>query len=63
MIKDFQQFDINGIPAGLAKSRKIQKADKDKEIQFLKLCSQIRLNNFKQDRSDNQKNTRRLKRA
>ena len=51
-----------GRPAGLAKTRKIQRTERDREIQFLKLCSQIRLEDFKKDRAENQRNSRRLKR-
>ena len=54
--------EISGRPAGLTKSRKIIKTEKDKEVQFLKLCAQIRLNDFKNERADKQRNDRRLKR-
>lgn len=51
-----------GRPAGLTRTRKIQRTEKEREIQFLKLCSQIRLEDFKKERADNQRNERRLKR-
>ena len=48
--------------AGLAKSHKIIMADKSKELIFIQLCSQIRLNEYKQSRTENQRNERRAKR-
>ena len=49
-------------PAGLARSHKIMKAEHDREIQFIKLCSQIRLDDFKELRSERQRNERSAKR-
>ena len=57
-----EKIEHPGRPAGLAKSRKIQRAERECEIQFLKLCSQIRIDDFKKERAENQKNERRLKR-
>ena len=54
--------DIFSLPAGLTKSHKIIRTEKDKEIQFLRLCSQIRLDDFKQERSERQRIERRTKR-
>ena len=53
---------ISGPPAGLAKSHKIIRTEKDKELQFLKLCSKIKLEEFKEERSENQRNDRLAKR-
>lgn len=36
--------------------------EREKEIQFLKLCSQIRIKDIKKDRADNQRDQRKLKR-
>jgi len=58
----FEKIEITGIPAGLAKTRKLIRAEKDKEIQFMKLCSQIRLFDSKQTRSEKQKDMRKAKR-
>ena len=56
------KIEISGIPAGLARTRKLIKAEKDKEIQFMKLCSQIRLFDKKQKRSEKQRDIRQSKR-
>ena len=56
------KIEISGRPAGLAKSRRMIKTEKDKEIQFMKLCSQIRLDDYKKDRAEQQRNDRILKR-
>jgi|WetSurMetagenome_2_1015567.scaffolds.fasta_scaffold1448703_1 hypothetical protein len=57
-----QKIKLPGSPAGLAKSRKIIRAQKDLEIQFMKLCSPIRLDDFKNARSEKQKDERQTKR-
>jgi hypothetical protein len=57
-----QKIEPPGTPAGLAKSRKIIGAQKDLEIQFMKICSQIRLDDFKNARSEKQKDERQSKR-
>jgi hypothetical protein len=57
-----EKTEILGRPAGLAKTRKIIRAEKEREFQFLKLCSQIRLNDYKQKRAEEQMNERRAKR-
>jgi hypothetical protein len=49
-------------PAGLAKSHRIIRTEKDKEIQFMKLCTQIRINDFKKARSERQREERIAKR-
>lgn len=58
-------FEKTYIPtsfAGLARSHKIIRIEKGKEIQFMKICSQIRFDNFREKRSENQREERRLKR-
>jgi hypothetical protein len=61
-IPKIDKYDIDGSPAGLAKSKKIIKTEKDMEIQFQKLCKQIKLDDYKTERSDKQREDRRLKR-
>ena len=51
-----------GNPAGLARSHKIIRAVKAQEIQFMLVCSQIRLNEKIQARAEDQRNERRAKR-
>ena len=53
---------FSGSPAGLFKTRRIIKTENDKEIQFQKLCSKIKLEEFKYERAENQRNERILKR-
>jgi hypothetical protein len=52
----------SGSPAGLGKSKKIIRAAIDREIQFLEICSQIKLGDCKKQRAENQKNERKAKR-
>ena len=56
------KYEINGTPAGLARTRKIIRTEKDLEIQFIKLCCQIKLDDYKQDRAQFQRNERLNKR-
>ena len=58
----FEKTYIPASSAGLARSHRIIRIENGKEIQFMKICSQIRLNDFKTKRSDNQRVERRLKR-
>lgn len=61
----FSTFENTYIPAssaGLARSHKIIRIENEKEIQFMKICSQMRLDDFKTKRSENQREERRLKR-
>jgi hypothetical protein len=48
--------------SGLAKTHRLIMVEKHKEIQFMKLCAQIRLNDFKKQRTDRQRDDRREKR-
>ena len=48
--------------AGLAKTHRLIMIQKQKELQFMALCAQIRLDDFKKHRSDCQRDTRREKR-
>ena len=56
------KINDSGRPAGLAKSKKIIRAMNEKETPFLKLCSQIRLENCKKDKAENQRTERKAKR-
>jgi len=59
----FEKIFIPVSSAGLARAHKIIRIEREKEIQFMKLCCQIRLDDYKKDRSDNQREQRKLKRA
>ena len=48
--------------SGLAKSHRLIMIERHKETQFMKLCAQIRLNDFKKERGDIQRDERREKR-
>lgn len=48
--------------AGLAKSHRLIIIERHREVQFLKLCEQIRVDDFRQYRSDRQREMRREKR-
>ena len=58
----FEKVFIPVSLAGLSRSHNMIRIEREKEIQFLKLCSQIRLKDLKKDRADNQRDQRRLKR-
>jgi hypothetical protein len=49
--------------AKLIRSHKLIRIEKQKEILFMKLCSQIRLDDFKKNRADRQREERRNKRV
>jgi hypothetical protein len=57
-----EKTEIFGRPAGLAKTRKIIRAEKEREYQFLRLCSQIKIDDFKKERAERQRDERRAKR-
>jgi len=60
------RFEKTFIPVGsavLARTHKIIRIEKEKEIQFMKLCSQIRFDDSKKIRADNQREQRKLKRV
>jgi hypothetical protein len=57
--------DIIELPSnfpGLARSHRLIMIERSKEIQVMKLCAQIHLDDFKKDRADMQRNDRRAKR-
>jgi hypothetical protein len=49
--------------SGLAKTHRLIMIEKHKEIQFMMLCAQIRLDDFKKQRADHQRDERREKRC
>ncbi|MBN2237187.1 MAG: hypothetical protein JW729_06480 [Bacteroidales bacterium] len=53
---------ILGTPAGLARTKRIIRTEKNLELQFLKLCLEIKLQDFKTIRTENQQNERKEKR-
>ena len=53
---------VSRTPAGLSRTKRIIKAEQDKELQFLLLCTQINLNDYKATRSEQQRNQRIAKR-
>jgi len=59
---DLKQRSSIGLPAGLQKSRKIIRAEQEKEAIFHSICKQIKIQDFKQTRSDIQKQGRITKR-
>ena len=59
----FEKIFIPESSAGLARTHKIIKIEREKEIQFMKLCCQIRLNDSKMIRAESQKEQRKLKRV
>ena len=58
----YERIYIPASSAGLARSHRLIRIEKEKEILFMKLCSQIRFDDFKQKRSGRQREERRLKR-
>ena len=59
----FKKIFIPESSAGLARTHKIIRIEREKEIQFLKLCCQIRLDDSKKTRSERQREERKLKRV
>jgi hypothetical protein len=59
----FEKTFIPDTSAALARSHLIIRIEKGKEIMFMKLCSQIRIDDFKKKRADYQREERRLKRT
>jgi hypothetical protein len=59
---EYQKMFVSSRLAGLARSHKIIRTEKGIEVQFIKLCSQIKLDDSKRIRSERQREERRLKR-
>jgi len=58
----YEKIFIPDNSAGLARSHRLIRVEKQKEILFMNLCSQIRFDDFKQKRSEHQREERKLKR-
>jgi hypothetical protein len=59
----FDKIFIPDSSSGLARTHKIIRIENEREIQFMKLCCQIRLNDTKKTRSEKQREDRKLKRV
>ena len=59
----FEKIFIPDSCAGLARSHKVIRIEREKEVQFMKLCCQIRRNDSNKIRSENQRKERKLKRV
>jgi len=59
----FDKIFIPTVSAKLARSHKLIRIEREKEILFMKICSHIKLDDFKKKRADNQKEERKLKRV
>jgi hypothetical protein len=60
------QLDKTFLPASSAKlvrTHRLIRIEKEKEILFMKICSQIHLDDFKKNRSKHQREERKLKRV
>jgi len=62
MTSKFDKIYIHSSSAGLARTHRIIRIEREKEIQFMKICCQIRLDDSKTSRADNQREQRKLKR-
>lgn len=58
----FEKIFVPASSSGLARTHRIIRIEREKEMQFMKLCCQIRLDDFKKTRSANQREQRKLKR-
>ena len=59
----FEKIFIPDSSARLARTHKIIRIEREKKIQFLKLCCQIRLDDSKKTRSEKQREERKIKRV
>ena len=59
----FEKIFIPVSFAKLARTHKLIRIEKEKEILFMKICSQIHLDDLKKSRSDRQREERKLKRV
>ena len=58
----YKKIEFHGSPAGLARSHRLIQVERDLEIQFMKICSQIKLDNYRKVRSESQREDRISKR-
>jgi hypothetical protein len=63
LVPKFEKIFIPASSAGLARAHRIIRIEREKEIQFMKLCCQIRFDDSKKNRADSQRKERKLKRA
>ena len=59
---EYDKITVTCNCAGLARSHKMIRAQNEKEAHFMRLCSQIKLDDFKTNRADKQREDRRQKR-
>jgi hypothetical protein len=59
---DFEKTFIPNSSAALARSHRLIRIEQEKEILFMSICSQIHLNDFRRNRSENQREEPRQKR-
>ena len=59
---EIKKVETFGTPACLARTHRLIRVERDLEIQFIKVCSQIRLNEFSKDRAKSQRDERISKR-
>jgi hypothetical protein len=59
---NFERTFISNSSAALARSHRLIRIEHEKEILFMSICSQIHLNDFRKNRSENQREERRQKR-
>ena len=57
-----EKNEITGVPAGLARSHKIMRTEREREAQFLLLCSQIRIEDLRQENDQLRKENYELRR-
>ena len=55
---EYKKIEGYGSPAGLARTHRLIRVERDLEIQFIKICSQIKLDDFRKVRSENQRDER-----
>ena len=58
----FEKTFISDSSAALARSHRLIRIEHQKECTFMSICSQIKLDDFRNDRSTNQREQRRQKR-
>jgi hypothetical protein len=59
---NFERTFISNSTAALARSHRLIRIEQGKEMVFICLCSQIHLDDFRKNRSENQREDRRQKR-
>jgi hypothetical protein len=59
---NFEKIYISGASAGLARSHRLIRIEREKELIFMRLYEKIKIESMKSARSDNQRESRKLKR-